>query len=96
MDCPNLYERTGNICDINTLLINRNVFTSLSKKEHMHNHLVYFLVFLLGVFLAIIAAIYIAVETAPKQPTPIVEGTGLKDTTPWARTLSETGIGGKK
>ena len=62
----------------------------------MHNHLVYFLVFLLVIFLAIIAGIYIAVETAPKQPTPIVEGTGLKDTTPWARTLSETGIGGKK
>lgn len=62
----------------------------------MHNHLVYFLVFLLVIFLAIIGAIYIAVETAPKQPTPIVEGTGLKDTTPWARTLSETGIGGKK
>lgn len=68
---------------------------STSIGGNMHNHLVYFLVFLLVIFLAIIAAISIAVETAPKQPTPIVEGTGLKDTTPWARTLSETGIGGK-
>lgn len=64
----------------------------------MHNHLLGIMIFFLLIVGSIGSATYIA-ATAEKKVEPstsYVEGTGLKDTTPWARTLSETGIGGKK